>query len=468
MNSDHQIAYVASGQIPPSAPPVSMTGPIGWIRENLFDGPINSLLTLVSIVVIVLLVPPIFDWAFLKGVWNASSLTQCREIIIAAHGEGATGACWAVINERFNQFLFGFYPPELYWRPTIAFILLFVALAPILFTAVPRQMLWFSLAYPVIAFLLIWGLAFSGTYPAKIEIWQIALKLLAVPLAVFGYVVGTNLLKRSHLAQGVEILLAAGVGLALFLIWWLLVSDELFARILLRSLWEGNIEALTPGDIVILEPVESRKLGGFMLALVIGVTGIAASLPIGIVLALGRQSSMFFIKTICVVFIEFIRGVPLITLLFVASVLLNYFLPPGTSFDLILRVVIMVTLFASAYMAEVIRGGLAALPQGQYEAADSLGLNYWKSTRLIIMPQALKVAIPGIVNTFIGLFKDTTLVSVIGLLDPVGLLNPIRANSNWNGITWELYVFVALFFWIFCFSMSRYSMYLERKLKTDR
>jgi general L-amino acid transport system permease protein len=128
----------------------------------------------------------------------------------------------------------------------------------------------------------------------------------------------------------------------------------------------------------------------------------------------------------------------------------------------------MVTLFASAYMAEVIRGGLAALPQGQYEAADSLGLNYWKSTRLIIMPQALKVAIPGIVNTFIGLFKDTTLVSVIGLLDPVGLLNPIRANSNWNGITWELYVFVALFFWIFCFSMSRYSMYLERKLKTDR
>jgi general L-amino acid transport system permease protein len=377
MSSDHQIAYVAPAQIPPSRPPAIMTGPIGWIRKNLFDGPINSLLTLVSIAVIVLLVPPIFDWAFLKGVWNASSLTGCREIIVATHGEGATGACWAVINERFNQFLFGFYPPQLYWRPTLAFILLFVALAPILFTAVPRQALWFSLAYPVIAFFLIWG----------------------------------------------------GMGLA---------------------------------------PVESARLGGFMLALVIGVTGIAASLPLGILLALGRQSSMFFIKTICVVFIEFIRGVPLITLLFVASVLLNYFLPPGTSFDLILRVVIMVTLFASAYMAEVIRGGLAALPQGQYEAADSLGLNYWKSTRLIIMPQALKIAIPGIVNTFIGLFKDTTLVSVIGLLDPVGLLNPIRANSNWHGIVWELYVFVALFFWVFCFSMSRYSMYLERKLKTDR
>ena len=196
-------------------------------------------------------------------------------------------------------------------------------------------------------------------------------------------------------------------------------------------------------------------------------TGIVASLPIGIVLALGRQSSMFFIKTMCVVFIEFIRGVPLITLLFVASSLLNYFLPPGTNFDLIMRVVIMVTFFASAYMAEVIRGGLAALPSGQYEAASALGLNYWKSTRLIIMPQALKVSIPGIVNTFIGLFKDTTLVSVIGLLDPVGLLNPIRASSAWNGILWELYLFVAVFFWIFCFSMSRYSMYLEKKLKTD-
>jgi general L-amino acid transport system permease protein len=209
-------------------------------------------------------------------------------------------------------------------------------------------------------------------------------------------------------------------------------------------------------------------MGGFMLAITLGVAGIAGSLPLGILLALGRQSKMFFIKTVCVVFIEFIRGVPLITLLFVASVLLNYFLPPGTNFDLILRVVIMVTLFASAYMAEVIRGGLAALPQGQYEAADSLGLNYWKATRLIIMPQALKISIPGIVNTFIGLFKDTTLVSVIGLLDPVGLLNPIRADSNWNGIVWELYIFVALFFWVFCFSMSRYSMYLERKLKTDR
>ena len=215
-----------------------------------------------------------------------------------------------------------------------------------------------------------------------------------------------------------------------------------------------------------LEPVESDKFGGFLITFVIGVTGIVGSLPIGIMLALGRGSDMPTVKMICVGFIEFIRGVPLITLLFVASTLLNYFLPPGTTFDLILRVIIMVTLFAAAYMAEVIRGGLAALPRGQYEAADALGLNYWQGTRLIVLPQALKISIPGIVNTFIGLFKDTTLVSIIGLLDPIGIMQPIRSTAEWNGIIWELPIFVGLVFFVFCFTMSRYSMYFERKLDT--
>jgi len=213
--------------------------------------------------------------------------------------------------------------------------------------------------------------------------------------------------------------------------------------------------------------VQSRDFGGFMLSITIGVVAILCSLPLGIVLALGRQSDLLIVKSICVGFIEFIRGVPLITLLFVASTLLNIFLPPGTSFDIILRVLIMVTLFAAAYMAEVVRGGLAALPTGQYEAADALGLDYWKAQRLIIMPQALKISIPAIVSTFIGIFKDTTLVSIIGLLDPLGLTNSIRADTNWNGVVWELYGFIALLFFVFCFSMSRYSMYLERKLRTD-
>ncbi len=216
-----------------------------------------------------------------------------------------------------------------------------------------------------------------------------------------------------------------------------------------------------------LTPVATDKFGGFMLTLVIGVTGIAASLPIGICLALGRQSRLPIIRYFCIGFIEFIRGVPLITLLFVASTMLSYFLPPGTTFDLLLRVLIMVTLFASAYMAEVIRGGLQAIPKGQIEAADAMGLKYWPAMRLVVLPQALKISIPGIVNTFIGLYKDTTLVLIIGLLDPLGIGRASLADTKWTGLSNEVYLFVAIFFFISCFSMARYSLYLENKLQTE-
>lgn len=215
-----------------------------------------------------------------------------------------------------------------------------------------------------------------------------------------------------------------------------------------------------------LEPVETSKLGGISLTIIIGITGISFSLPIGIVLALGRRSNMPALRSVCVIFIEFIRGVPLITLLFVASTMLTYFLPPGSTFDLLMRVLIMVTLFQSAYIAEIIRGGLQGLPQGQYEAADSLGLNYWKAHRLIILPQALKISIPPIVNTFISLFKDTTLVLIIGMMDIVGLGRARLNDPYWLGLAAELYLFIAIFFFICCFSMSRYSINLEKKLST--
>ena len=189
-------------------------------------------------------------------------------------------------------------------------------------------------------------------------------------------------------------------------------------------------------------------------------------MPLGILLALGRTSNLPVIKILSVLFIEFIRGVPLIALLFIASTMLNYFMPPGTTFDLLVRVLIMVTLFASAYMAEVIRGGLQAIPKGQYEAADSMGLKYWQSMRLVVLPQALKISIPGIVNTFIALYKDTTLVIVIGRLDILGIGRSSLADSKWQGLSTEVYVFVAIFFFISCFLMSRYSLYLEKKLHT--
>ena len=426
------VAYVAERQIPPSPPPVREGGAVGWLRENLFSGVFNTVTTLLSLAFVGYLLLEIIPWLVLDSVWNASSLQECRAI--------DDGACLAVINERFLQFVFGFYPHELRWRPVLAFALLFLALWPALFSSAPRKLLVFSALYPLVAYWLIWGGSIWGPIAVVLGPWIIYLAL--------------SRMGRGQVDEGVALLARIGLfGLATVL-WWLFGV----------STFDDLVSSFLP---IGLENVESAKLGGFLLSTIIGVSGIAGSLPIGIVLALGRRSNMLFIRACCVTFIEFIRGVPLITLLFVAWLLLAYFLPPGTEFDLILRVVIMVTAFASAYMAEVIRGGLAALPAGQYEAADSLGLDYWKSMRLIVLPQALKISIPGIVNTFIGLFKDTTLVIVIGLLDPVGLLQPIRADQNWNGIVWELYGFIALFFFIFCFAMSRYSMYLERNLDVD-
>lgn len=213
--------------------------------------------------------------------------------------------------------------------------------------------------------------------------------------------------------------------------------------------------------------VETNKWGGLLVTLFLGVTGIGLAFPLSIALALGRRSNMPIIKSICVIFIEFIRGVPLITLLFTANVMLPLFLPEGVNPDNLLRALVAVTLFQSAYMAEAIRGGLQAIPRGQIEAAQSLGLTYWQTTRKIVLPQALKIAIPPIVNTCIGLFKDTSLVLIIGLFDLLGIGKAALADMTWTKLYYEVYVFISLVFFIFCFGMSRYSLYLEKKLKTD-
>lgn len=217
-----------------------------------------------------------------------------------------------------------------------------------------------------------------------------------------------------------------------------------------------------------LQIVETDRWGGFLLTLVIGVVGIAASLPLGILLALGRRSEMPVVKTLCVVFIEFVRGVPLITVLFTASVLVPLFLPDGMTFDKLLRVLIMVSLFASAYMAEIVRGGLAAIPDGQEEAARAMGLGYWQTMGVIILPQALRIVIPGIVSSFIGLFKDTSLVAIVGLYDLLGLTQAVLKETGWIGVKIEAYAFIGIVYWICCFSMSRYAKHLEDKLARGR
>ncbi|MCX7287640.1 MAG: amino acid ABC transporter permease [Rhodobacterales bacterium] len=473
--------FARSEMLPPLPPPLTERGVVKWLRENLFSTPFNIALTLFGILVLWWLVSTSLPW-WLNSVWVADSLGQCRDIVAANAGEGATGACWASIHVWWGAFIFGFYPPEEWWRPILAFGLLFAALAPVLFAGqkrnltlllgvvaafllvtlwlagtptlafllavaliaglvglaqvAPGRLLWFTLVYPALCFWLLWG----GS------IWSplVAMAGFAVLYAVFR--AASPLIGLSP---------AAGAGFVAAVLWWLYLDAPVAAA----------LQSVLP---LAIEAINSDQFGGFLLATVIGVTGISFSLPIGILLALGRQSDMLIVKTLSVGFIEFVRGVPLITLLFTASLLLQYFLPPGTNFDIILRVIILVTFFAAAYLAEVIRGGLAALPRGQYEAADALGLDYWRAQRLIILPQALKISIPAIVSTFIGLFKDTTLVSFVGLMDPLrGVTTILRADINWKGIYWEPYIFVGFIFFLICFGMSRYSMYLEKKLKTD-
>ncbi|NDD89725.1 MAG: ABC transporter permease subunit, partial [Rhodobacteraceae bacterium] len=411
---DQSIAFVRHKTLPPSPPPASETGIVKWMRENLFSSVTNSILTLAALYAIYSILSGSMPW-ILGGIWQAPSLQACREILA-----GDSAGCFAVLTERWHQLVFGFkYPQEAYWRPTLAFVLLIVAVAPVLFANLPRRMLILTGLYPFIGFWLIWG----GT-------------IMSPFMGLVGFIVAYMVfqrLERSSFAMGV-----LGGLIAAIIVWTIggYVSDAM-------------------SGFLALEQIPSRDMGGFMLNIILGTVCVSLSLPIGILLALGRQSNMPLIKIICVVFIEFIRGVPLITLLFVANVVLAYFLPPGTTFDLILRVIIMITMFSSAYIAEVIRGGLAALPRGQYEAGDSLGLDYAQSMRLIILPQALKISIPGIVNVAVGLFKDTTLVSVISMFDLVGMIRgPILASTEWNGVYWELFGFASLLFFIICYGIS--------------
>ena len=361
-------------------PPVATTGILGWLRMNLFSNWVNSLVSLFVLYILIQFIPWILNWtifaADFKYNFNGEEIidrTMCSRVLDPENG----GACWAIIYVRFYQFMYGFYPRDEVWRVNLSYIMLAVAVVPLLFDKFPfrKHFLKFTYVFPVIAFFLLNG----------------------------------------------------GLG---------------------------------------LESVSTNKWGGLLVTLVLGCTGIALAFPLGIVLALGRRSNLPVISMMCTLFIEFIRGVPLITLLFFGMVMLPLFLPEGVNMDGLARVLVAVTLFQSAYMAEVIRGGLQAIPQGQYEAARSIGLSYWQMNMKIVLPQAIRISIPSIVNTSIGLFKDTTLVIIVGLLDLLGIGRGALADTTWLGLAYEVYFFVSLVFFIFTFAMSRYSLYLEKKLKT--
>lgn len=360
----------APGAYPDQPPPEHRVGWVERLRLGLFATPLSAGLTVIGVGILVLTVPGFVTWALLDAEWSGANRLACTN----------EGACWAVVTERWRLFLYYFYPDDQSWRLALAFLLLPVAVGPLLLWDVPGRR---------------WWLVFSALYPI-LALW----------------------------------LIRGGFGLA---------------------------------------PVSTALWGGLALTLILGVTGIAASLPLGILLALGRRSDLPVIRALSVVFIETIRGVPLITILFFASVMLPLFLPEGVNADKLTRAVIVIALFASAYMAEVIRGGLQAVPSGQAEAARALGLSGVQTMIAVVLPQALRISIPGIVNTFIGLFKDTSLVFfAIGLLEIVGIGETTLTNQDWLGLKLEVYLFVALVFWVICFGMSQLSLHLEARLETGR
>ena len=459
--SENYTGYVRTEEAPLLPPPPSETGITGWLWHNVISScadftslgaSVRSLImagfTLFVTWLTISITWGIIDFAFLSAVWSDPAGVKREACWTVEQGgqlpAGWHGACWPFITAKMKFFIYGPYDASELWRVNLTGFIGLVGLAWVLIERLPyrRYVGAFLLTgYPLIAIILLTGGAFSVDY-GSLSITAIV-GLALITLGRLG--------RRGILGESVGAF--AGVyGVA----GWFLV---IYAAVMLVLSADVGLPAIDTND-----------WGGLLITLVVAVTGIVASLPLGIVLALGRRSSMPVARILSVVFIEFWRGVPLITVLFMASVMLPLFLPEGVNFNNLLRALIGVMLFSAAYMAEVVRGGLQAIDKGQYEGADSVGLSYWQKMRLIILPQALTHVIPGIVNTFIGLFKDTTLVSIIGLFDLLGAAQSTLADAAWaspvQGHT--AYLFIAVVFFVFCFGMSRYSIFMENKLSRGR
>jgi general L-amino acid transport system permease protein len=421
--TDSSIAYVRHDDAPKLPPPPSTVGVQGWLRANLFSTPLNSLVSVLLGAFAIWIIWDLANFALLHAVWTGTSREDCL-------GDGV-GACWPLVWDKLPQWIYGFYPIDQRWRVNVLFVVAVLSLTPMLMPSAPHKLwnaLFLLIAFPLLTLVLLTGGNFDFS-------WTFYGIVIAILLA--------GILALRHFDIG-SVKSSAIVSLAI-----------LVAMVFL----DFNFG---------LEHVETSKWGGLLVTLVVSVTGIVTSLPLGIMLALGRRSKMPIVKTLSVIFIELFRGVPLITVLFMSSVMLPLFLPPGTNFDKLLRALVGVALFSAAYMAEVVRGGLQAIPKGQNEGAMAVGLSYWQMMIHIILPQALKISIPNIVGNFISLFKDTTLVLIIGLFDLLGIVQAGLRDSQWSTPTSAPtgYLAVALIFWAFCFGMSRYSMYTERRLNT--
>ncbi|WP_443645367.1 amino acid ABC transporter permease [Candidatus Ponderosibacter sp. Uisw_141_02] len=454
---DAQAGYVRSEDAPLLPPPPSEVGVTGWLYKNIFASmsdfsSISAALKSAFIAVLTLLILyflatqtiGLLDFAIFSAVWSDPEGLKRQACWTVEQGgalpAGWHAACWPFIQAKAKFIFYGAYPTDDLWRVNMTYAIGVFLLAWVLIERLPyRKMVGALLltVYPVMAIVLLTGGAFTISTGTIGGATILGLALISIGrLGKAGYITG---------ALG-DLSLVAGVC------GWVVIA---FAVVLAIFSIDFDLEA-----------IDTRDWGGLLITLVVAITGIVASLPLGILLALGRRSEMPVARFLSTVFIEFWRGVPLITVLFMASVMLPLFMPEGVNFDMLLRALIGVTLFSAAYMAEVVRGGLQAIDKGQYEGADAVGLSYWQSMRLIILPQALTHVIPGIVNTFIGLFKDTALVSIVGIFDLLGAAQSTLADAAWStpvqGLTG--YLVVATIFFIFCFGMSRYSMYMEQKL----
>ena len=407
------------------APPAVETGALGWTRKHLFSSWGNGITTVVLIGAIGWVLWWFLDWAVFTANFSATAGSECR----------GQGACWALIRDKFRLIFFGTYPYEQQWRPLFAM----AAMLAMLVLSADRRMWNWRLA-------VIWGVGSFITFLLMFGQIHIPFTLLALVSLAVG---AGGLALRKGIAQPQELngyRALAAVGAA-----WLAL----------------RIVGLLPAWSIPIAPfdyVETSLWGGLPVTMILATYGLAFAFPYGVLLALGRRSNLPLIKSLCVGFIELIRGVPLISLLIMASVMLPLFLPSGVTIDKFLRAQVAVILFAGAYIAEIIRGGLQSLPKGQFEAADALGLNYVQKTSFIILPQALRVVIPPLINTFIGFFKDTSLVLIIGIFDFLGAANQALVDPAWAGYPGEVYLFAAFVYFCFCYSMSRYSKYLEVEL----
>jgi general L-amino acid transport system permease protein len=505
MSDTNSSAFVRQDLVPERAAPVKTTGFVGFLRTRLFNSPTNILITIVSALLLWFIVVPALRFALVDAVWTGQDRTAC----LPKNPGDVVGACWPFIQAKFSQFIYGFYPEQERWRVNLTFILAAILLLPLLIPRLPAKgpnAILFFLAFPVVAFFLLLGggldglgvtwtagllsgfndsigeggrkLAAGGGTAAVIGpvLWALGKLIVLISTLVSWVLLPLTWLRDQIQAFGRPVWadFVATAVIVLGLVFWLSGGARAGWRPLINwfSIFAGiglviAVMGLDRGGLPI---VDTRLWGGLLVTLVVSVTGIVASMPVGIALALGRRSTIPLIRIFSIAFIEFWRGVPLITVLFFATYMLPLFVPTGFTMDGLMRALIGIALFAGAYQAEVIRGGLQAIPRGQGEAASALGLSWAKTTALIVMPQALRHVIPGLVNSFIALFKDTSLVSIVALFDLLGSLRASFSDPVWSTPTtlFTGFAFAGIIYFVFCFGMSRYSLFVENRLNAHR